>query len=90
MPGPSKRSDRRYRVLRRRVLREEPLCACGCGRASIEVDHIRPLHRGGALMARANLQGLSRRCHARKTARDRLSPERRAWRSFVDELRFST
>ena len=52
--------------MRRRVLREEPLCrACG-ERSSVEVDHIVPLHRGGSLMDRANLQGLCVECHQSK------------------------
>ena len=65
------RGHRRYRLLWRRVLRQQPLCATGCGRAAVEVDHIVPLHRGGSLFDRANLQGLCRRCHRLKTAAER-------------------
>lgn len=64
------RGARKYQALRLRVLREQPLCATDCGRASVEVDHIVPLHRGGALMDRANLQGLCGGCHRVKTARE--------------------
>lgn len=72
MPDTSRgRGNRRYRRLRLRVLREQPLCAvCGV-RASIEVDHIVPLYRGGSLMSRSNLQGVCLGCHALKSGGDR-------------------
>ena len=65
-----KRSHRRYRNLRDRVRLAQPLCpncaARGLTVAGAEVDHIMPLHCGGALMERANLQHLCADCHAEK------------------------
>lgn len=56
---------------RRAVLDEEPLCrAClaqNVTRASVEVDHIVPLHLGGS-DRRSNKQGLCAPCHRAKTA----------------------
>ena len=86
MPSRDRDHSARYRKLRRRVLREEPLCRAGCGRASVEVDHITPLARGGS-HHRQNLQGLCRTCHSQKSVRERVSPARRAWLSYRDELR---
>lgn len=58
-----------------------------CGRAGrLEVHHIMPLGFGGAVYALSNLRTLCRDCHFRVHS-DSDSPERRAWRDFVDELR---
>ena len=56
---------------------------CGKGRGSLECDHIKPLHLGGAAYDLANLQTLCRTCHIRKSRRRRPS---RAWESMVQEL----
>ena len=65
------RSHRRYRQLRARVRRDQPLCAhCaahGLTVAGTDVDHIIPLAHGGRLMDRANLQHLCAACHDQKT-----------------------
>lgn len=62
--------DRRYRRLRTKVLREEPICRL-CGREpAVEVDHVTPRSKGGT-HARNNLQGVCRACHERKTAQER-------------------
>ena len=62
----------------------------GCGRAGkMEVDHVVPLHKGGAPYALSNLQTLCRGCHVEKTRRENETwhdPEREAWRAFVREL----
>jgi 5-methylcytosine-specific restriction protein A len=62
-----------YRRLVGMVRHEEPLCrhclSVGKVRATVEVDHIVPLARGGG-DARANLQGLCFDCHSRKTANE--------------------
>lgn len=48
---------------------ENQSCACGCGGRSTTVDHKRP-HRGDMLLFwdRSNWQGMTERCHNRKTA----------------------
>jgi 5-methylcytosine-specific restriction protein A len=62
-------SDPRWPPLRNQVRAEEPRCRCGCGGLTEVVDHITP-HRGDEALAfdRANLQGLTKVCHDRKTA----------------------
>ena len=82
------RSHRRYRDLRDRIRREQPLCpqcdAFGFTVAGAEVDHIVPLAKGGALMDRANLQHLCPSCHDAKTQRQR--PRRRAGATVHGDL----
>lgn len=63
-------SDSRWRKLRAQVLAAEPLCRV-CGIApSAEADHITPVAQGGALLDRANVQGICVPCHKRKTQRE--------------------
>ena len=62
-----------------------------CGRSGrLEVDHIRPLEKGGSALDPANCQTLCRTpCHIEKTRRDRgkpLSGERVKWREFIETL----
>ena len=60
-----------------------------CDGYANEVDHIRPLHRGGAEYDPDNLQALCRACHAEKTRRENGGPEtpgRAEWRAFVGEM----
>lgn len=60
-------------TIRAAVLRCNPLCVVceGKGRttAATEVDHIKPLHKGGT-DDQDNLQGLCHDCHSDKTRRD--------------------
>ena len=49
------------------VLARQPACACGCGRASTDVDHIDGDNMNNSM---DNLQGLAHECHSRKTARE--------------------
>jgi 5-methylcytosine-specific restriction enzyme A len=65
--------SRRWQQLRAEVLRDDPFCrACPPGRRRVtaDIDHIIP-HGGDPqrFWDRANLQGLCKSCHARKTAR---------------------
>ena len=61
---------RRWRKLRLIILRRDPICmSSGCERPSEEVDHIVPRAQGGADSG-ANLQGLCKTHHSRKTARE--------------------
>lgn len=64
-------NTKRWKVLARRVLFEQPLCPCG--EIATDVDHIKPLAKGGAPYDRANLQGLCKACHGRKTKREQMA-----------------
>lgn len=57
--------NNRWAAIRKVVLREEPFCR-SCSAPSAEVDHIKPLSRGGD-NSRGNLQALCKRCHSKKT-----------------------
>lgn len=58
----------KWRRLREQVLREEPFCRCGCGGVSVEVDHIDGRCETKHDYRRDNLQGMTKECHAAKTA----------------------
>jgi 5-methylcytosine-specific restriction enzyme A len=61
-----------WRRLRAIVKREQPICAVPtCNRPTQDIDHIVPLSEGGAPFDRANVQGLCKPCHGRKTKADR-------------------
>lgn len=60
-------NSKRWQQTRRRVLFEQPLCACGCDQIATDVDHITPIDAGGDPWARSNLQALAADCHGRKT-----------------------
>lgn len=62
--------DAKWRRLREQVLYSQPLCAM-CGAIAVDVDHIIPIRQGGDVLALDNLQPLCRKCHARKTQRER-------------------
>lgn len=65
-----------WQKLRRMILAEHPLCvmckAAGQVMSANEVDHILPKTQGGD-DSLENLQPLCKRCHMRKTARDRMT-----------------
>jgi 5-methylcytosine-specific restriction enzyme A len=57
-----------WRDLRLQVLAEQPWCAAGCGRVSVDVDHKIPrAQRPDLALERANLEALCRECHGKKT-----------------------
>lgn len=58
-------NSKRWRLLRRRVLFEQPLC--DCGEIATDVDHIVPIEHGGPVWSRQNLKARCGPCHARKT-----------------------
>ena len=64
--------DADWRKVRNAVLRDEPCCrlcaAEGVTCLAVEVDHVVPMHLGGARLDRANLQPLCHACHHAKTA----------------------
>lgn len=79
------RSTSRWRHLRQVVLRRSPVCAdpygwhAAEGRVVLarEIDHILSLARAPALaFVDANLQGLCRQCHGRKSQEERWEPQR--------------
>jgi 5-methylcytosine-specific restriction enzyme A len=58
---------KRWEMVRRSVLRRDPICQV-CDRAiSAEVDHIVPLAEGGDPYDPVGLQGICSPCHWRKT-----------------------
>lgn len=63
-------NSKRWKLLRRRVLHEEPICRSCDNSLSVDVDHITPLEWGGEPYARANCQALCVSCHSAKTRRE--------------------
>lgn len=70
-------NSKRWQILRRRVLFDQPLCpgldGQGCGEIAEQVDHIVAIEHGGKPFDRANLQGLCASCHGKKTKREMTS-----------------
>ena len=64
-----------WRKLRAVFRKRHPLCKhCeekGVITPAYEVDHIKPISKGGERLAWSNLQSLCKRCHSVKTARER-------------------
>lgn len=52
-----------WRVLAKRVLREQPQCLCG--KRSALAHHLVPVDRGGQLLDRSNVRGMCVACHRR-------------------------
>ena len=78
---------RRWQHVRRAVLDGANWRCRECGRYGNEVDHIRPLHRGGDPYDRGNLQVLCRTHHIAKTGsenRREPTPAESRWRVLVD------
>lgn len=64
-------NTKRWRILRRTVLAEQPICAePNCQAIAVDVDHIVAIRNGGDPWARSNLHGLCRPHHSRKTAHE--------------------
>jgi len=58
-----------WRAIRKMQLARQPECRrCG-SRQRLQVDHVRPISKGGAKLDLANLQTLCIHCHAAKTYR---------------------
>lgn len=71
-PGYSLYRTKRWKLLRKRVLYENPLCqAPGCEDIATDVDHITPLFDGGPPLDRSNLQALCKRHHSLKSRQER-------------------
>jgi 5-methylcytosine-specific restriction endonuclease McrA len=68
--------------LRKRVLREEPVCAEeGCEARSTSVDHIIPLAEGGAPYDRSNVRGMCYPHHKARSSRQGAEARRKARRT---------
>ena len=63
---------KRWRMLRRKVLHEQPLCA-NCGDIATDVHHITDISAGGAIYVRSNLEALCHVCHSQITRREQLT-----------------
>ena len=94
---PRKDSPTRWRMVRQKVMNRDGYRCKKCGRAAgrFEIDHITPLHLGGAAWNPDNLQTLCPwPCHGEKTraenrarhAKARPKPMRDAWQQLVLEL----
>lgn len=66
-----------WRKLRGVYIKQHPLCECAdCKKLPVplpaeHVDHIRPIKDGGDPMSWENLQSLNRKCHNKKSAKER-------------------
>ena len=80
--------SRRWRELRVSILERDAYTCQHCGLAGLEVDHIRPICKGGPIWDPANLQTLCKSCHSLKTASEKRpdTPGRAAWVEAVREL----
>jgi 5-methylcytosine-specific restriction protein A len=64
-----------WKATRARKLELNPFCECDqCAGKRVKaemVDHIQPIKEGGSRTDMSNLQSLTNRCHARKSAQDK-------------------
>jgi len=64
-------SSRKWRKAREEYLSEHPQCnVVGCNRIATVVDHIIPIRQGGDIWNRNNWQGLCKKHHNSKTAKE--------------------
>ena len=86
----AKLNRRRWRAVRRAVLRRDGFRCVKCGKAGrLEVDHRQRIEDGGAEYDPDNLQALCRGCHIAKSARENRkpeSPERAEWTAYLETL----
>lgn len=76
-PGGGRIYDqKRWLILRRRILVDNPMCqmctARGVDELATDVDHITPVEDGGEPWALSNLRPLCRSCHSSRHARERV------------------
>jgi len=67
-PNKSIYNTKRWQMLRKKVLFEQPLCECG--NIATDVHHIVDISKGGNPWAKPNLKGLCHRCHSKITNAD--------------------
>ena len=91
--GRNRISAKKWAPIRRAVLERDGYRCVQCGKAGrLEVDHIVPLHLGGAPYDMRNLQTLCRTpCHFAKSRRERMGdkaihPDHAAWKDILAEL----
>ena len=81
---------KRWGAVRRLVLIRDSYRCKQCKRAGrLEVDHVRPLNKGGDPWELSNLQTLCRGCHIAKTRGEQSkppSPARSKWDKLVEGL----
>lgn len=80
---------RRWEVVRRRILKKFNWRCAVCNRYGNEVDHIQPLHLGGAPWDENNLQVLCKTDHIIKTRSENCKPvseQQAEWQAFIQEL----
>ncbi len=80
-----------YQRFRRSILERDNYRCTACGKAGLlEVHHIRPVHKGGALRDPNNVTALCRGCHIRITKAEGRArtprPLRDAWWELIEEL----
>ena len=83
---PSDMDRKRWNRLRLKMLDAAGWRCRKCGKAGrLELDHIKPVSKGGAWWEESNTQVLCRECHFRKTGgENRLnSEEKDAWADIV-------
>ncbi|MCE2494035.1 MAG: HNH endonuclease [Alphaproteobacteria bacterium] len=79
-------TPRQWVRTRQAILERDDWRCRACGAYGNEVDHVRPLHKGGDPWEPANLQTLCRSCHIAKTARENrrpMTPAESRWRMLV-------
>ena len=82
-------NQRRWRVVRRRILDRDGWRCVRCGKYGNECDHVLSIERGGAVWDEDNLQVLCRKCHIAKTRLENqrtLTAEEQAWQAYVMEM----
>lgn len=82
--------NRAWAKVRKQVLDEENWKCSVCKKWGNEVDHIKPIFRGGAEYERDNLQAICRGCHIDKSRRERGSkppiPGSKDWDLLLQQL----
>ena len=83
-----KLSASRWARVRRSALERDHYQCRKCGRGGrMQVDHVRPLHKGGAWYDLQNLQALCYTCHKAKTLGEiKVRPDRPGYREKWAEL----
>lgn len=88
--GHRKLDRKRWGATRRLILIRDGYRCTKCGKAGrLEVDHIRPLNKGGDPWDHSNLQTLCRGCHIEKTKSEQARPKSPAvskWDQLVGGL----